>query len=630
MELPSIVKGVKLNAEQMEALKTAFRECDPEDDGLTCSEFCDFFDPIVDDDTPAELKVLFLKMDASANGQLTCDEFLSYLLKRSSEDAEVARPSLLKDVSLEGAGDEDPLLQQFGVKPLRSAESHGAMIHKLITVPMSTGDIPLFYATTGRVGPRGVREPDAPGMAVPETSVQLWRASDMMQYKTLPATMLISKPQEGITQDDAVGFLPQSNDNVAALMDKSISLDSNEAVKLLGSRRHPLENTARLIDIVNWPERSSIAILLDNKLMSPYLSIIRHKDLIGDRGGTKIERINLKNMPASPTCKFLCPPAHEQPNLPCPNTLLIGDVEGHVSCYRSDGSHVITSLWHKSAVSSVRLITVRHGELCRVASIGSGEDARVMISDSATRKVLTKSEPVPPGIRSFDHSPACSIIVTGGADRTVRVWQDDSLTLNAELHGHKAVVADVVVNETTLHFASCDSSCCVRVWHLHTYKCVQSVADLDPHPPENKLGVLMVDYHQNRLVAAGAFLSIWGVDPKPGAQDMLSPRPICSAPARAPFGQLPRRKGTRLGSFRSRTLIASARSSVVRSRGGAYQRVHATVWHRAAYPCFQHQQWARGLVAFVCHPRFERLASLHRQRERAGPAMEHKLRRGDG
>lgn len=69
MELPSIVKGVKLNAEQMEALKTAFRECDPEDDGLTCSEFCDFFDPIVDDDTPAELKVLFLKTDASANGQ---------------------------------------------------------------------------------------------------------------------------------------------------------------------------------------------------------------------------------------------------------------------------------------------------------------------------------------------------------------------------------------------------------------------------------------------------------------------------------------------------------------------------------------------------------------------------------
>jgi WD40 repeat protein len=523
VRLPSIVKGLKLNAEQMEALKSAFRECDPEDDGLTCSEFCEFFDPIVDDDTPAELKVLFLKMDASANGQLTCDEFLSYLLKRSSADADVPRPSLLTDVSLEQTGEEDPLLQKFGVKPLRSEVSHGAMIDKLISIPMSTGDIPLFYATTGRPGPRGVREAEAPGMPVPETSVTLWRASDLLQYKTLPASMLISKPQDGIAEDDAVGFLPLSNDNVAALLDKSLSLDSKEATNLLGARRHLLESTARLIDVLNWPQRRSIAILLDNKLMSPYLSVIRHKDLIGERDGTKIERINLQNMPASPNCFFLCEPASTQPQSSCPDTFLIGDTEGNVSCYRPDGSRLSTGQWHKSAVSSVRLITVRQGELCRVVSIGSGDDARVMISDSATWKVLKKSAPVPLGIRSFDHSPACSIIVTGGADRTVRVWQDDSLALNAELNGHKAVVADVAVNESALHFASCDASRCVRVWHLHTYQCVQSVADLDPHPPENKLSSLMVDMTSERLVAAGAFLSIWGVQPKPGAKEMLSP-----------------------------------------------------------------------------------------------------------
>jgi hypothetical protein len=269
VRLPSIAKGLQLNAEQMEALKSAFRECDPEDDGLTCSEFCEFFDPIVDDDSPAELKVLFLKMDASANGQLTCEEFLSYLLKRSSADAEVARPSLLSDVSLEATGEEDPLLQRFGVKPLRSQVSHGSMIDKLVAIPMSTGDIPLFYATTGRPGPRGVPEAEAPGVPVPETSVTLWRASDLLQYKTLPASMLISKPQDGITQNDAVGFLPLSSDSVSALLDKSLSLDSKEATKLLGAQRHLLESTAMLVDILNWPQRNSIAILFDNKLTSP-------------------------------------------------------------------------------------------------------------------------------------------------------------------------------------------------------------------------------------------------------------------------------------------------------------------------------------------------------------------------
>lgn len=524
VRLPSIAKGLKLDAEQMQALQSAFRDCDPEDDGLTCLEFCEFFDPIVDDDTPDELRVLFMKMDASANGQLTCDEFLSYLLKRSSTEAEVARPSLLKDITLEAADEEDPLLQQFGVKPLRSEVSHGAMIDKLVAIPMSTGDIPLFYATTGRPGPRGVREAEAPGVPVPETSVVLWRASDLLQYKTLPASMLISKPQDGITQNDAVGFLPMSNDNVSALLDKSLSLDSKETTQLLGHRRHLLENTTRLIDVLNWPQRDSIAILIDNTLMSPYLSVIRHKDLIGERAGTKIDRINIKDIPASPSCFFLCESARSQPHSPCPDTFLIGDTAGNVSCYRFDGSRLSTGHWHRSAVSSVKLIQVRQGELCRVASIGSGDDARVMISDCATWKMLTKSPPVPLGIRSFDHSPMCSIIVTGGADRTVRVWQDDSLTLNAELHGHKAVVADVAVNESALHFASCDASRCVRVWHLRTYQCVQSVADLDPHPPENKLGALMVDLASHRLVAAGAYLSVWGVEPKAGAVELLSRR----------------------------------------------------------------------------------------------------------
>lgn len=377
VRLPSIAKGLQLNAEQMEALKSAFRECDPEDDGLTCSEFCEFFDPIVDDDSPAELKVLFLKMDASANGQLTCDEFLSYLLKRSSADAEVARPSLLSDVSLEATGEEDPLLQRFGVKPLRSQVSHGSMIDKLVAIPMSTGDIPLFYATTGRPGPRGVPEAEAPGVPVPETSVTLWRASDLLQYKTLPASMLISKPQDGITQNDAVGFLPLSSDSVSALLDKSLSLDSKEATKLLGAQRHLLESTAMLVDILNWPQRNSIAILFDNKLMSPYVCVIRHKDLIGQRAGTKIERINLKELPASPNCFFVCESAQRQPHSPCPDTLLVGDTGGSVSCYRSDGSRLSTGHWHKSAVSRVRLIQVRQGALCRVASIGSGDDARV-------------------------------------------------------------------------------------------------------------------------------------------------------------------------------------------------------------------------------------------------------------
>ena len=524
-ELPSIVKGLKLTAEQMEGLKTSFRQVDPEDDGLTCSEFVDFFAPIVKQDSPADLRMLFRKMDASANGQLSCDEFLSYLLHRSSKDEVFARPALLRDLTVESTtGEQDVLLQQFGVKPVRSADGHGSMINRIVAVRMSTGDIPLLYATTGRPGPRGV-PPAEPGNAPPETSVMLWRAGDLAHHRTLPASMLTPPVESGIHEDDAVGFLPRKDDNVAALLDNGLlSLDSKDTTRLLGSRRHMLDNTAILVDVIDWPERRAIAVLIDNKLMSPYLSIHRHKDLIGAHAGAKIDRIKLRQMPASPTCFFLCPTARVQPQSPCPNTFLVGDVGGHVSCFRPDGSQQASGKWHKGPVSRVRLITVMRGMMCRVASIGAGEDSRIVLADSATWGVVAKSEPVALGIRALDHSPACSIIVTAGADRTVRVWQDDSLALNEELHGHKATVVDVVVNEAALHFASCDINRCVRVWHLSTYECVQSVADLDPHPPENKLSALLVDTDSNRLVAAGSYLSVWGFEPKPAALSALSPR----------------------------------------------------------------------------------------------------------
>ena len=105
--LRSIAHGVKLSTADMKLLKETFHEQDPEDDGLTVAEFVDFFSKIVSDDTPNELRVLFMKMDATGEGTLGCDEFLSYLLHRSSQSEARTHPMRLTSILDTGHDDGD-------------------------------------------------------------------------------------------------------------------------------------------------------------------------------------------------------------------------------------------------------------------------------------------------------------------------------------------------------------------------------------------------------------------------------------------------------------------------------------------------------------------------------------------
>ena len=52
-----------MSMQQMTRLQAAFRDRDPEDDGLTLAEFVEFLSEIVTDDTHTELRALFLKVN---------------------------------------------------------------------------------------------------------------------------------------------------------------------------------------------------------------------------------------------------------------------------------------------------------------------------------------------------------------------------------------------------------------------------------------------------------------------------------------------------------------------------------------------------------------------------------------
>jgi WD40 repeat protein/Ca2+-binding EF-hand superfamily protein len=507
LRLRSVCSGVRLTVEEMAWLKSEIQSRDPEDDGLTLTEFVDFMSSVATDDSAAALRMLFLKMDASSNGLLTCDEFLSYLLHRSSEAEAIEPASLLRSLTEEGDTNDGGEGSNAEVKAQRSAQQHGCMINRVVPIQMSAGNIPMLYATTGR-----------PGLSKknggPEHSVVLWRASDLSQQVTLPASTLMPLPSRGVVSDgpapDAVSFLPMVVGGMREALVESINYDDGAAQA--SAHRNLLESTARIVDVTNWPGRASLVVLVDNAIMGPFLCVHRHKDILGS-ATTQIDRIPLQDMGAPPSCFYLCPPHKQQPTSPCPDMFFVGDRAGFVSKYRTDGSRVATAQWHASAVSRVRLVPTRKGVLCRVASIESGEGASIVLADAATWKQVARSAPVALGIRSFDHSPAFSVIVSAGADRKARVWMDDSLTLVAELVGHKAPVVDVVVNERAAHVATGDSARAVRVWDMQTFGCIQQVSDPYPHPPENSFSTMVLDTVSNRLVVAGSYLAVWSAAP---------------------------------------------------------------------------------------------------------------------
>ncbi|XP_064153575.1 WD repeat-containing protein on Y chromosome-like [Anguilla rostrata] len=164
------------------------------------------------------------------------------------------------------------------------------------------------------------------------------------------------------------------------------------------------------------------------------------------------------------------------------------------------------------------------------------------VPDSHKSEVHHSIFKLPKGIMCFDYSPELSILVTGGSDRIVRVW-NPYVTKRAcsRMEGHLSVITDIVVNGRDKKVISLSKDKNLRVWDLQDYTCLQKI-----RPSEIPMGrppVTAIHYMRdtNTLVIATSLMGVLQ-----GEMEDLNARlkesthkdPVCAALYNAHFKQV--------------------------------------------------------------------------------------------
>ncbi|KAI9139143.1 WD40-repeat-containing domain protein [Paraphysoderma sedebokerense] len=117
---------------------------------------------------------------------------------------------------------------------------------------------------------------------------------------------------------------------------------------------------------------------------------------------------------------------------------------------------------------------------------------------------------VPKGIRCFDFSRRPSFLITGGRDKTIRLWNPYVLSKCAgSLFGHNATITEITINQEEAHIISLSEDKVVKVWSIKDMTCLQTLTDKVPHRPENIISGMYFDALNRQLVTGSNKLELW-------------------------------------------------------------------------------------------------------------------------
>ena len=117
------------------------------------------------------------------------------------------------------------------------------------------------------------------------------------------------------------------------------------------------------------------------------------------------------------------------------------------------------------------------------------------------------------------------LVVVGGADRVVRVWNPFITAAEMsveELHGHESKIAAVSVIDKYQMAISAGADKTIRVWDLNAFVQLQKFHDPFQHRPIDRFTSLLVDVPKKRVLSFGCKGRVWNIDVrKLGASEIM-------------------------------------------------------------------------------------------------------------
>ncbi|XP_076007836.1 cilia- and flagella-associated protein 337 [Genypterus blacodes] len=317
------------------------------------------------------------------------------------------------------------------------------------------------------------------------------RGLDALQLSVLREPMV---RVVAITHNPPLRYLSVSKGGQLTVWNSSLHIQ--KTLRLTGDPTDEVANTRRFrgwtTDAVYMEDARKVAIATDRRDLH-FINVSR---------GSVFQDVHLYGFRSVPTS--LCYYQDVQsPGRPSPSLLLVGDERG--------GVHILsfldpsTGLFHKPSKKDDSIQRIYFSDLSKhdhtmsyrhIPNVHQEPINRVMF-DSQAGVIVTSSESddtsvvcmnvslrqepyvwkVKQGVKCLDYDVSLQLIVTGGYDRTVRLWSRFVTSRAvATLLGHRTTVLDVAFYPPLGQIFSYSRDADLRVWDITTHHCLRSVS----------------------------------------------------------------------------------------------------------------------------------------------------------
>jgi len=435
-----------------------------------------------------KLDILFQKMDANGDEQLSWDEYISYLLKQEShywEQSNLEGTSMLKEAE-------------------KCSTSNAGMISNLLIIP---------------------KAPDHPS-----TKKKRWNKSQKKYVMTIQGQIEVWDDQ----------LCPESTLLSTRVMSRA-STDSSAAVVKTwqNSKTKTKENAPRLlhnmpptaIDLFYPVNRKTAGfqqaiVVAKNDRSLAFFAVAPLENSEESRGFTGERKGNIRKRGPQQKVNYTLHYGFYVLDIPQSmdvnarkglnadtDMVLVGSSRGTVAAYDPFSKNLVVrchphaedELGQGGTVKKVKVID-------RIGVLSSSMDSTLVITDAVkftpSRRLVGHNK----GVYTFSYDCNTRLILTASYDRRVLLWDPFIVRpigkLEVSMGSH---ILDIIAveNLNTIITASKDKK--IKVWDIRTWKCIQTCTDTFTYNPDNCLSAIAYDEADMALVTAGSKLRIWPI-----------------------------------------------------------------------------------------------------------------------